>query len=656
MTMSVRDDDDIEKARLAIAVINTVAPAALCRPKSTTLLVSGRPHLLALARPTHEALARLSALTRTPRRKAKVLPMGPAAANAVVQVATNAGPVVVKSRIDTKDPIDEEVWALSHAPAKIVPRLVAAASHEALVATAIRRHAFDDAKALERLPTQSIVMEHVGGAAPNACDANALSRTAQALAVLHQKRPTKGPPIRAGRSLSSCVRLSFRLLATLSEANVVDKQATKDIERSLKRWQEQADKLLDLHRVPPSLCHGDLRLHNVLDDGRRATLIDLEHAGLSDPALDIALFRARTPLSANAELTFVDAYLDASFRIGSKKQAAFLKRYALARPIALALSGLAAGADVLDVIEGRRSTGENITTFVDDKRQACAEDLSAAFSAAIVPTFPQRRAAARATRSKSPGTPRGKPRGKQRPTKRPQLSGGVAFDGTGASGKSVLAKAAAQRLHLPWRNTGAAFRLFALRALELGCVPPTDVDAKSAALNEAALHAAAEKVVGSFKGESIVLTDDGAVRHNGSRVELSLEVWAVEQTVAQWARAKATRDFLAPVLFKAIESDAVVEGRAVTTDLWPAAAVRIFVDASVDVRAKRTWERLWQPPSRAVVKSTLRERDRQDRARELSPLVHAADVPLVDTTRVSEKKSIEQVLALIDAAASGRRR
>lgn len=636
--------DDEDNARLAIAVVNTVAPAALRRGRQSSLMVSGRPAVLALPRPTNDAIARLTRLQAksSAMRSASTLPMGPAAANAVVQVPTNDGPVVVKTRVDPKDPIDEEVWALCHAPPEVVPALVAAASHEALVATAIEHGAFAEAAALERLPTQSLLMDAVKGTAPSVNDEGALERIAQALAIFHQARPAKGPPIRAGRSLAACVRLCLRLTRALSDASVVDKGAAKSIEGMLRRWQKRADALLETHRIPPSLCHGDLRLHNVLDDKKRVVLIDLEHAGLSDPALDIALFRARTPLSTNAELTFLDAYLEESFRIGSKQQSAFLERYALARPIALALSGLAAGVDVLDVIEGRRRTGEKIDAFVDDKRHACAEDLSAAFGLPIEPAFPS--PPSKETRPSRSATKTSKAK-KDRAA---QAGIRIALDGTAASGKSVLAKAAAQRLRLPWRNTGAVFRLFALRALELELQPCQDDDAVH--------ERVAARVVRSFKGEALALTDDGAVTRNGERIELALEVWPVEQCVAQWARAAATRAFLAPLLAQATSGAAIVEGRAVTSELWPNADVRLFVDASADVRAKRTHGRLWQPPALSVVKRTLNERDKSDRKRTRSPLVHRPDVPLIDTTRASERKSIDDMLALIDAAAAGRRR
>ena len=87
------------------------------------------------------------------------------------------------------------------------------------------------------------------------------------------------------------------------------------------------------------------------------------------------------------------------------------------------------------------------------------------------------------------------------------------------------------------------------------------------------------------------------------------------------------------------------------TVLFPDAAVKIFLDASVDERARRRQKELAArglDSPLAEVKAEIERRDRRDRERELAPLVSAADAIVVDTSGMSVEAQVDAVLKAVE--------
>jgi cytidylate kinase len=94
----------------------------------------------------------------------------------------------------------------------------------------------------------------------------------------------------------------------------------------------------------------------------------------------------------------------------------------------------------------------------------------------------------------------------------------------------------------------------------------------------------------------------------------------------------------------------VMEGRDIGTKVFPNAELKIFLDASPEVRGRR---RLQDQESaahadEAAVLREIAERDRRDRTREVSPLVPAPDAVVIDSTNLSAEQVVAQVLALAE--------
>ena len=98
------------------------------------------------------------------------------------------------------------------------------------------------------------------------------------------------------------------------------------------------------------------------------------------------------------------------------------------------------------------------------------------------------------------------------------------------------------------------------------------------------------------------------------------------------------------------EGGVVMEGRDIGTKVFPDADLKIFLDASPEVRSERRFRDLAGAGgiTKARVSQEIEERDRRDRERELSPLVPAEDSIYIDTTRLTVEEVVERILRLVE--------
>jgi cytidylate kinase len=212
----------------------------------------------------------------------------------------------------------------------------------------------------------------------------------------------------------------------------------------------------------------------------------------------------------------------------------------------------------------------------------------------------------------------------------------IAVDGPAASGKGTIAERVATVLGYRYLDSGALYRLVALQALRTG----VDVD------DPEALAALARGLDATFAGGRLGLggedvTDavrDEAVSATASRVAVHAPVRA--------ALLERQRAFRRP-------PGLVADGRDMGTVVFPDAAVKVFVTASADERARRRHRQLAQRGIDVNIQSLLRdirERDVRDGSRAVAPLVPAADAAVVDTTELTIDAAVEAVLARVRAA------
>lgn len=205
----------------------------------------------------------------------------------------------------------------------------------------------------------------------------------------------------------------------------------------------------------------------------------------------------------------------------------------------------------------------------------------------------------------------------------------VAIDGPAGSGKSTVARAVAARLDLEVLDTGAMYRAVTLAVLTAG-VSPEDAEACARAAVAARLDL----------GDRVLLDGrDVTEEIRGPAVTASVSVVSAHPAVRRElvARQRAWAD---------AHGGAVVEGRDIGTVVFPDAAVKVFLTASDEERARRR-ARDEAAASREsdveAVRADLARRDSLDSGRAASPLVAAPDAILVDST----ERSVDEVVAAI---------
>jgi CMP/dCMP kinase len=205
----------------------------------------------------------------------------------------------------------------------------------------------------------------------------------------------------------------------------------------------------------------------------------------------------------------------------------------------------------------------------------------------------------------------------------------IAIDGTAAAGKSTLARRIAQAYGLPHLDTGSLYRAVA-----------RDVQLDGHALENAGAAAKAARRL-----DPATLSDPG-LRLKG-RGEAASVVAAFPEVRA--ALLAFQRNFAAQ------PGGAVVEGRDIGTVVCPQADAKIFVTASAESRASRRYRELLSYGVETTEDTVLREikdRDRRDSERAVSPLKPAEDALLLDTTELDIEKAFAAALDLIDKVAS----
>jgi cytidylate kinase len=221
----------------------------------------------------------------------------------------------------------------------------------------------------------------------------------------------------------------------------------------------------------------------------------------------------------------------------------------------------------------------------------------------------------------------------------------IAIDGPAASGKSSTANAVARRLGWAHLDSGALYRAITLAVLDnLG---EGDRE-KGKGWGPQQIVALAEElpvrlvlVDDVFRPEVAGVDAEEAIR--SERVTRRVSEIAAIPAVRHWVNAQQRRAALDH------PDGVVVDGRDIGTVVFPDAPIKVFLTASPEERARR---RLAQrgddidPTELRRESEALAARDRADSTRPIAPLRQAPDALLLDTTRLSLEKQVEEVVAL----------
>ena len=203
----------------------------------------------------------------------------------------------------------------------------------------------------------------------------------------------------------------------------------------------------------------------------------------------------------------------------------------------------------------------------------------------------------------------------------------IAMDGPAASGKGTLAKRLAKHYGLGHLDTGSLYRAVA-----------RDMIAAGRALDD---EAAAARTAREIDPDTL---DDAALRtaEIGEAASLVAKIPGVRKALVEYQRSFAARP-----------GGAVIEGRDIGTVVCPEADVKIFVEASAQVRAERRHKELVEAGhaiSLDEMRAQIEARDALDRSRTISPLKPAEDALLLDTSDLGIEAAFKAAVELIDAA------
>ena len=214
----------------------------------------------------------------------------------------------------------------------------------------------------------------------------------------------------------------------------------------------------------------------------------------------------------------------------------------------------------------------------------------------------------------------------------------VAVDGPSGAGKSTLAKAAAAELHIIYVDTGAIYRTIGCYARRQG-VDAADTQAVIALLPRVKIEMRYDE-----QGLQHMLLHGEDVTQEIRLPEMSLYASAVSAIPEVRAfLLEMQRDF-------ARRSSVIMDGRDIGTVVLPDADVKIFLQADVEVRARRREKELLErrtPRPFEQVLAEMKERDYNDTHRAAAPLRPAEDAIVVDTSELDFQQSKEMILKII---------
>ena len=219
----------------------------------------------------------------------------------------------------------------------------------------------------------------------------------------------------------------------------------------------------------------------------------------------------------------------------------------------------------------------------------------------------------------------------------------VAVDGPAASGKSSICSTAATQLGLAYINTGSLYRAVGLLANRK----------KLTCNNEVGIAAVVEELLAGIAYDHTT----GSLSFHGE--DLTAEIRA--EHIGSWASAVGkmpkVRTLLIPLQRKLAftsERGAILDGRDIGTVIFPDAKIKVFLTASLEVRALRRLKQLESKnpsgmdlPTLEFLMEDMKKRDEEDSNRGVAPLKAASDSILLDSSELSYEQTVERLVELI---------
>lgn len=207
----------------------------------------------------------------------------------------------------------------------------------------------------------------------------------------------------------------------------------------------------------------------------------------------------------------------------------------------------------------------------------------------------------------------------------------IAIDGPSASGKGTVAQLAAEKLGFHYLDSGALYRIVAFAALQN---------------NIAWSHA---ETLGKLAESLQIRFKEGEIYLNNALITEAVRSEEMSRGASEVAVHPQVRDALFALQQSFRQSPGLVaDGRDMASVVFTDAKLKIFLTASVEVRAERRYKQLigkGLAADYAQILRDLQQRDLRDSQRSAAPLIQTPDALLLDTTHRTIKQAVEFVLA-----------
>jgi len=207
----------------------------------------------------------------------------------------------------------------------------------------------------------------------------------------------------------------------------------------------------------------------------------------------------------------------------------------------------------------------------------------------------------------------------------------IAIDGPAGSGKSTVARAVSLRVGIPYLDTGAMYRSVAFAALRSG-VDPDDAELVSNLAREMVL----------------IMRPDGTVIVDGADATIEIRGPEVTRAVSSIAANPAVRNEMRSRQreWAREHGGGVMEGRDIGTVVFPDARLKVYLDASPEIRAARRSKEVTDLSYESVA-SDLARRDALDQNRAHDPLTVALEACVIDTSHLGVDEIVDRILELL---------
>ena len=212
----------------------------------------------------------------------------------------------------------------------------------------------------------------------------------------------------------------------------------------------------------------------------------------------------------------------------------------------------------------------------------------------------------------------------------------VAIDGPAGAGKSTIAKLVAKEKGYIYVDTGAMYRGLAIHFLDKGIQPQET-----------------EKVIEACKDAEVTIAYEDAVQHvylNGKDISSRLRHEEVGNMASVTSAIPEVRKKLLELQQNLAKTQNVImDGRDIGTCVLPHADVKVYLTASVEMRAKRRYQELKEKGEDCNLEEIahdIEERDRRDMTREIAPLKQAEDAVLVDSSDMTIAEVVKTIVDL----------